>query len=91
MEYQAGDDMRVLAKRWDVHRSTIATHLKRAGICLRRKGLSEAQVIKSIELYAKGWSCQRLAEQFGCDDGTIWQALRRNRVVLRAPWERFKE
>lgn len=27
IEYQAGDDMNVLAARWHMHRTTVATHL----------------------------------------------------------------
>jgi DNA-directed RNA polymerase specialized sigma24 family protein len=42
-----------------------------------------------IHLYvAEGWSCQKLAERFDCDDETVRQALKRAGVVLRKPWER---
>ena len=38
-EYQAGDDMHELADRWGLHRTTVAGHLRRAGVALRRRGI----------------------------------------------------
>ena len=43
-EYQAGADMKDLATRWGVHRTTVAGHLRRAGVDLRRQGLSDEQL-----------------------------------------------
>jgi DNA-directed RNA polymerase specialized sigma24 family protein len=43
---------------------------------------------EAIRLYGDGWSCQRLAERYGCDAETVRQALKRAGVRLRAPWER---
>ena len=88
-EYQAGDDMHELADRWGLHRTTVAGHLRRAGVALRRRGIPTERLTEAISLYGEGWSCQRLAERFGCDDETVRQALKRTGVTLRAPWERI--
>ncbi len=87
-EYQAGADMRELAKRWDVHRTTVAGHLRRAEVQLRRQGLTDEQLAEAARLYAEGWSCQRLAERYSCDDETARQRLKAAGVRLRKPWER---
>ncbi len=87
-EYEAGADMRDLAARWGVHRTTVADHLRRAGIELRRQGLSHEQLSEAARLYGEGWSLQRLAEHYGCDDETVRTSLKRAGVRMRRPWER---
>ena len=44
-----------------------------------------------IRLYGDGWSCQRLAERYGCDDETVRQSLKRLGVRRRKPWERYEQ
>ena len=87
-EYEAGDDMKELAVRWKLHRTTVAAQLRRAGVRLRRQGVPAERLDEAVRLYGDGWSLQRLAERFACDDETVRQALRRAGVPLRAPWER---
>ncbi len=87
-EYEAGDDMTALAVRWDLHRTTVAGHLRRAGVALRRQGVPAEMLAEAVRLYGNGWSLQRLAERYGCDDETVRQALKRAGVKLRSPWER---
>lgn len=76
-EYEAGDSMKALAARWQLHRTTVAEHLRRAGVKLRRLGIPPERVVEVAQLYVEGWSCQRLAERYGCDDETVRQALKR--------------
>jgi DNA-directed RNA polymerase specialized sigma24 family protein len=87
-EYQAGADMKELAVRWQAHRTTVAAHPRRAGVELRRQGLSEEQVDEAARLYGEGWSLQRLADRFGCDAETVRTYLRSTGTRLRRPWER---
>jgi lambda repressor-like predicted transcriptional regulator len=87
-EYQAGDDMTVLAGRWGMHRTTVAAQLQRAGVELRRQGVPADRLDEALRLYREGWSCQRLAERYDCDDETVRHVLKRAGVTLRAPWER---
>ena len=87
-EYMAGDDMTVLAARWGLHRTTVAGHLRRADIVLRRQGIPAESMDEAIRLYGEDWSCLRLAERYGCDDETVRKTLKRAGVHLRKPWER---
>ncbi len=87
-EYQAGADMQELAVRWQVHRTTVAAHLRLSGVELRRQGVPANRVDEAIRLYREGWSCERLAERYDCDDETVRQSLKRAGVTLRRSWER---
>ena len=90
VQYQAGDDMKTLATRWGLHRTTVAALLGRAGVNLRRRGIPSDQVDEAVAPYADGWSCQRLAERYDCDDETVRQTLKRAGVGLRVPWQRLE-
>ena len=87
-EYRAGTNMKQLALRWEVHRTTVAGHLRRAGVELRRQGLSPEQISETVRLYSEGWSCRLLSERFSCDDETVRQRLLSQGVELRKPWQR---
>jgi DNA-directed RNA polymerase specialized sigma24 family protein len=87
-EYEAGASMKELAARWDMHRTTVGSHLRQAGVQLRRQGVPDPLLDEAIRLYNDGWSCQRLVERYTCDAESVRQALKRARVPLRAPWER---
>ena len=87
-EYRAGASMKDLADQWRLHRTTVAGHLRQAGVALRRQGLSDAQLSEAVRLYGEGWSCQRLADRYNCDDETVRTYLRRAGVRMRWPWER---
>jgi transposase-like protein len=86
--YQAGEDMKTLAARWQLHRTTVAGHLVKAGIELRRQGLPDNRLRDAAQLYSEGWSCARLAERFDCNAETVRQRLKAAGVQLRSPWER---
>lgn len=77
--------MNVLAARWHLHRTTVATHLGRAGVGLRRQGVPDELRGEAIGLYADGWSCRRLAERYDCVDETVRQTLKLAGVQLRLP------
>ena len=87
-EYRAGDSMKALAARWALHRSTVAGHLRHAGVQLRRQGLSEEQLREGVRLYTEGWSLQRLAERYWCDAETVRTHLTQAGLNMRRPWER---
>lgn len=87
-EYRAGASMKDLANQWRLHRTTVAAHLRQAGVALRRRGVPDAQLSEAVRLYSEGGSCQRLAERYHCDDETVRQALKGAGVRLRQPWER---
>ena len=84
-EYEAGASMQQLADRWNLHRTTVADQLRRAGVAIRQRGIPPERLDEAIRLYGEGWSCQRLAERFDCDDETVRQTLKRAGVKLRKP------
>ncbi len=88
-KYQAGADMRELVEQWGIHRTTVAGHLRRAGVELRRQGLSDEQLSEAMRLYGEGWSLQRLAERYCCDAETVRTYLKQTGVRMRQPWERL--
>ncbi len=87
-EYQSGDSMKTLATRWGVHRTTVAGHLRRGDVHLRRQGVPDDDLAEAARLYGEGWSCLRLADRYDCAGETIRQALIQAGTQLRAPWER---
>jgi hypothetical protein len=80
--------MRRLAARWQLQRTTVAARLRLSGVELRRQGVPANRVDEAIRLYTEGWSCERLAERYDCDDETVRQSLKRAGVTLLRPWER---
>ena len=80
--------MKEIATRWGMHRTTVAGHLRKAGVSLRRQSIPSDRMSEAVRLYADGWSCMRLGERYGCDAETVRQALRQSGVPLRASWER---
>ncbi len=72
-----------------MHRTTVAAQLRRAGVALRRQGVPADRLDEAVQLYSAGWSLQRLAERYDCDDETVRQTLKRAGVWLRVPWQRL--
>jgi hypothetical protein len=57
--------MLTLAKRWRLHRTTVAEHLHRAGVPVRQHGMPAEMLYEAVRLYAEGRSCQRAASYLG--------------------------
>jgi hypothetical protein len=53
-EYQAGDNMVQLAKRWHLHRTTVTDHLRRTGVPVRQRGIPAELLDEAIRLYEEG-------------------------------------
>lgn len=85
--YKAGRTLNELAAEFHIHRTTVRSHLERAGLPRRRVGrkLTEQEVEQAVKFYGEGWSLVELGQHFRVDDETVRQALRRVGVKLRAP------
>jgi predicted transcriptional regulator len=59
-EYVAGTNMQVIATRCGIRRQTVANHLRRASVALRRQGIPSDQLADAARLYAAGWSAVAL-------------------------------
>jgi len=74
-QYGHGLTMNELAKKWGIHRVTVAACLKRAGVAVRRPHLTDQELIDAKALLATGWSMNRLAREHGMDPKTMKRRL----------------
>jgi Helix-turn-helix domain len=86
--YEAGATVYELAERFKIHRVTVAEHLHRQQVCLRRRSLSSDQIEEAAQLYLAGWSLARVGGHFKVNGTTVWRELRKRGVAMRAPYER---
>lgn len=75
--------MRELAAEFGVNRLTVATHLRRAEIPIRRGRLTSDEIREAARLYEQGWSSGRLAERFDVSADSVLKVLRRAGVAIR--------
>jgi DNA-binding CsgD family transcriptional regulator len=81
--YQSGLTVYQLADKYGIHRHTVSSHLRAAGIRLRLDGLTTQQVDEAAQLYGSGWSLGRIAERFGVAHTTVRTRLRERGVKMR--------
>lgn len=81
--YQAGETVYQLARRFGIHRETVAILLERQGVPRRRRSLTPAQVTKAVSLYAMNQPLTRIAPQLGCHPDTVRRALVKAGVQMR--------
>lgn len=83
--YESGASAREVARIFNVHRQTVARHLRSSGVKVRRQGLTEPQTEQAKKLYLAGLTLAQVGERFGVSQGTIGRCLRRRGVKLRPP------
>ncbi len=81
--YQSGARVDEVAALFGVHRHTMSTRLKDAGVQLRFAALTPAQIIEAIDLYQQGWSIARVAKHFGKNPRTIHYNLEKADIPRR--------
>jgi len=81
--YQAGVTLKNLAHDFDIHRTTAAELLKRAGIPRRRKGLSDDQLEQAIRKYEAGDSTATIGASLGFSAETVRTTLMRQGIQIR--------
>jgi hypothetical protein len=80
-EYEAGARVGGLAKIYELHRTTVARHVARAG--KTRPVVTEAQIDEAVRLYGEGWTLHNLGQHFGVADQTIRRVLVERAVTIR--------
>jgi transposase len=80
--HERGTSIDELASTFDVHRTTVMTHLERAG-AEGRTGLIERHLSEAHNLYEAGSSLVRVAEHFGVDAETVRRAFKNAGISLR--------
>lgn len=73
--YQAGTNVYKLGERFGITRQTASALLKRHGVQIRKRGLSEEEIDEAVQLYEQGWSLTRIGKQFGEDSRTARSRL----------------
>jgi AraC-like DNA-binding protein len=83
-QYRGGtQELQELAAEFGVHRTTVAAHLDRAGVTVRRKALTAAQIDEATRLYESGWSLARIGRHLGVYPTSVYYRLRQAGVRLR--------
>jgi lambda repressor-like predicted transcriptional regulator len=86
--YNQGACVADLARRYGVHRHTVAAHLMAHDLTRGRAGLARDDIAEACDLYRDGWSLARLGQRFGTTANTVRKRLLLAGVVMRSPNER---
>ncbi|MCX2746291.1 hypothetical protein OOZ51_00495 [Arthrobacter sp. MI7-26] len=86
-DYRQGMKVGELAKKYVIHRVTVADHLAVRGISKRARGLTTEQIEEAIHRYQAGGSLAALGKSFKVSADTVRKALLRQGITMRRPWE----
>jgi DNA-directed RNA polymerase specialized sigma24 family protein len=81
--YVDGRRVDELASEFQINKSTVSSHLERAGVARRWKKLQSGDVQEAKRLYESGLSLAKVAGHFGVQAGTVHSALRKAAVHMR--------
>ena len=83
--YREGASIDDLARRYEVHRTTIIHHLDQAGVARRRavRKMTDESVAMAAARYAQGASLALVANEFGVHQRTLVRELRRRETSIR--------
>jgi len=84
-EYLDGATVYEIAHRHRIHRNTVAHHLRRLDVPMRRQGLSGEQARLAALLYQDGQSLSRIGERLAVDPTTVRTALLAQGIRTRDP------
>jgi lambda repressor-like predicted transcriptional regulator len=85
-EYRFGTSALGLARKYKMHRRTVAAHLEREGVAVREQLKVTPRLIEwAKQLYANGQSLSAIGKQLGVEASTVGKALKRAGVKLRPP------
>jgi len=82
-DYREGATVYELAAKYGCHRNSVSAHLKRNGVKMRVRSLTEDQILQAIELYESGLSLVKVKERMGVTSETIRLRLIERGVVMR--------
>jgi AraC-like DNA-binding protein len=83
--YGEGASIDGLARRYEVNRTTIITHLDRAGIARRRvaRKMTDDSVSRAASRYGEGLSLASVAQEFGVHGRTLAREFRQAGMSIR--------
>lgn len=83
--YLVGESATALARQLGVHRATVFSFLRRAGVQARYRILSPEDVALARTMYDAGQSLSSVGEHFGVADRTVLNVFRRHGIPTRPP------
>jgi transposase-like protein len=83
VDYQAGVSTTDLTRRYNLGKSSVLRLLHDAGVAMRNRPLSEAQIAQAIRLYEAGMSTSRIASGLALNQSTVWRTLKARGVAMR--------
>lgn len=81
--YEAGATLVELGERFSVHRRTVAAHLARCSVPIRRRGLDERDLAEAVELYSNGMTLMEVGMRFGVSQQAVRRSLAAEGVEIR--------
>ena len=82
--YRQGKTMNEVARQFGLHRTTVRAMLDRAGVSVRPREMSPAQVGLATKLYGDGLSLKQVGERLGFNAQTIANRLVAAGVRMRS-------
>jgi hypothetical protein len=86
-DYQAGGSTREPAKTFGISRRSVPRLLQEHGVTLRHQGLSPTQATEATDLNRAGRSVAQVASKLGLSLSSVYDALTRSGVEMRAAHE----
>ena len=83
--YRDGSSIDALARRYEIHRTTVIHHLDQAGVAGRRvsRKMTDESVAAAAARYEQGASLAAVANEFGVHHRTLARELRRAGASIR--------
>ena len=89
--YLAGEPATALAQALGVHRATVFSLLRHAGVQARYRILTDEDIAVAWKMYEAGRSLAAIGEHFGMSSRTVLNVCRRHGIPTRArgtnPWK----
>jgi Mor family transcriptional regulator len=85
--YRQGMKIGELARKYGVHRATVADHLAAHSITKRPRGLTPYQVTEASSRYRAGESLAGLGRSYSVSADTVRKILISSGVRMRNPWD----
>ena len=76
IRYEDGESAKRVGARFGIHPTTVATHLKRNGVRVRRQKLNDSEITELRTLRRKGWTYRALALKFEVSTETVRRLVR---------------
>jgi len=83
--YRDGSSIDALARRYEIHRTTVIHHLDQLGVARRRvvRKMTDESVVLAAARYEQGASLAVVASEFGVHQRTLARELRRAGAAIR--------